>query len=521
MKNTSTPVLDIPWNILESIFSTIGSRPAESGGAMGASSDSENGNRISHFHFDKTASTTVATYSPDHDTLNRLFRESWGPENIRLKGFIHSHPGNMNRPSMGDEIYAGRILNYISDLEYLWLPIINTVPDTGQFSLTPWVAYRAKKGVSITPAKVRVTDIPKDFSNSQTKLALTPEIMEGMETDKLVLSPISPATSQPQKPRVDTTFDRVKKAYDLPRLAKSRVIVIGAGGAAAWVEDLARAGVGQFVLIDPDTVAEPNLATQQTYRKDIGRPKVDCIAERIRDINPKAKVLAHQAYLDDFDDEEIRRMAFSRIDGKKPKQTLICGLTDSFQAQARVNLIALNLGLPSLCAQVYAQGRAAEITFTYPGITPACHRCILSSRYQYFLDDGEENTVTSHGTPIFSTTRLNAAKGFVALGLLHVGSNHQRWSNMIERVGDRNFVQIRMDPDIASTLGIHKFDTEFSGNASFSDDVFWATVEPECPETGYLHCPDCGGTGDLRNAIGSIEDTRIIPTAAAEEIVEA
>src|SRR5947209_191492 len=67
---------------------------------------------------------------------------------------------------------------------------------------------------------------------------------------------------------------------------------------------------------------------------------------------------------------------------QSPVITLLCGLTDSFWAQAQVNRLALHLGIPSLCAQQYQYGQAAEITFTYPGVTPACHRCMLNSRYK-------------------------------------------------------------------------------------------------------------------------------------------
>jgi ThiF family len=176
-----------------------------------------------------------------------------------------------------------------------------------------------------------------------------------------------------------------------------RVVSIGTGGAATFCEDFAHAGVGEQVLIDPDTVAEPNLATQRVYRRDIGRPKVDSIAERIRDINPNARVIARQASRDDLSDAAFEHLAKEPIghSRRKPATTLIGGFTDSFAAQARVNRLALQSGWPSLCAQVYREGRGAEITFTVPGVTPACHRCILRCRYEAYLEEEFQNDVTS------------------------------------------------------------------------------------------------------------------------------
>jgi hypothetical protein len=322
--------------------------------------------------------------------------------------------------------------------------------------------------------------------------------------------PVPPVTVPPYD--LAETFKRVRGAYDLERLAHCRIIYVGAGGAASFIEDLARAGVGEHVLIDPDIVAEVNLATQQAYRRDIGRAKVECIAERIRDINLNAVAVARQQRLEEISDAEFRELAFAPLNGSRPVVTLLCGLTDNFAAQARVNRLALQLGLPSLCAQVYREGRAAEVTFTYPGVTPACHRCILSSRYKAYLEQGFKNDVTSDGTPIFATTRLNALKGFVTMAILHHGTAHARWGGLLARIANRNLAQIRMDPDLATKLGMKVFERVFGGGDReriLFDDVVWLPQDPDCLEkNGRPTCPDCCGTGDLRDASGKFGDTR-------------
>jgi len=548
MKSCS-PVLSLSWEVLAAVINTIGRLRAESGGAIGGN---DNGSETSHYHFDESSRNSSVTYSPDHKYLNRLFKLNWNPKGIRLRGFIHSHPGRMGRPSYGDEIYAERILKAIDDLEYLWLPIVNTVPDTGMFRLSPWAAYRAERGVSVVNGQVQIVNSPQESSLTVCGVNVLKSIRTGVPLNEIVIGkqetqgltvPLYIAGSQdpavqkvqaqvsaPQHEAPDwreeaaksfnvhNTFDRVRSAYDLELMRKARIIAVGAGGAADWLESMARAGLGQIVMIDPDVVSETNLATQQTYRKDIGRPKVDCIAERIRDINPTARTVAIQKSLDDITDIEMRRLAVEPIDGCEAERTVICGLTDSFFAQARVNRLALHLGIPSLCAQVYKEGRGAEITFTYPGVTPACHRCILSSRYRHFMEHSKENEVTSHGTPIFATTRLNAIKGFLALALIHHGSQHPRWGNMLSRIGKRNLVQLRMDPDFAETLGIKVFDRVLDGadkDKLFFDDIVWLPEDQECPETGYERCPDCGGTGDLRDAVGKFSNTMFQPQAVS------
>ncbi len=550
------PILQLSWALVRNVMTSIGQLPAESGGPIGGSDE---GPQVTHFHFDESSRTSRATYSPDHQLLNRLFKTEWNPQRIRLRGFMHSHPGRFGRPSAGDEVYAERILAAIEDLDCLWLPIVNTVPDTGGFHLVPWAVYRTERGVQVVRAKVQVFDVPQHLELNGFQEGDLELIRSGAALDLIAIGkhgqdaahqdaePVGAAdagrkagvagrrraservritrdqASRETVASIDTgaTFDRVRDAYDLPLMHASRIIAVGAGGAADWLEQLSRAGLGQFVLIDSDVVTETNLATQQTYRRDIGRPKVDCIAERIRDIHPTAKTIALQKRLDDdLSDEEIRRLAQDPIDGRTARRTILCGLTDDFFAQARVNRLALKLGLPSLCAQVYKEGRGAEVTFTFPGVTPACHRCILSSRFRHFFDQGNRNAVTSHGTPIFATTRLNAIKGFALLALLHHGSEHPRWGKLLARIGKRNLVQVRMDPDFAETMGLTVFDRVFEHadqNRLLFDDTVWLPQDPECLATGYPNCPDCGGTGDLRDAIGKLADTRQTVQACATE----
>jgi len=80
----------------------------------------------------------------------------------------------------------------------------------------------------------------------------------------------------------------------LARLAAAKVVVFGVGGVGSYVvEALARAGVGELTLVDFDDVDLTNI-NRQLHALDttVGQPKVDLMAERVRLINPRAKVTA-------------------------------------------------------------------------------------------------------------------------------------------------------------------------------------------------------------------------------------
>ena len=508
------PTVYVARDVLAAIRETIGRLPAEHGGVLG-------GDRavgvVTHFYFDHSGERTSGAYSPDDRRINALLREEWNPAGIQFMGFVHSHPPGFHRPTPGDEIYARRILDHMTDLEYLLLPIV--LPEVGGvYELLPYVYLRDAadghaQGTSFLPLEARtpVTGVQATTSKSAPSSAPLDVAVAGADGGALGRAA---ATATPYD--LSATFRRVRDAYDLPRLARCRLVMVGVGGAVAFGEEMARAGVGEFVLIDPDIVSETNLATQQVYRRDLGRPKVECLAERIQDINPTAAVVPCRLGLDDLDDDAFAQLAQAslRASGELPVVTLLCGFTDDFFAQARVNRLALHLGLPSLAAQVYQEGRGAEIVYTYPGVTPACQRCVLSSRYRAFLDGHYHNQVTSDSTPIFATTRLNAIKGFVALALLHHGSVHPRWGGLLARMGNRNLVQVRLDPDFSANLGLRVFDRVLGGGDQsrlLFDETVWLPQVEESPAHGYAPCPDCGGSGDLRTAKGSFEDTRQMP----------
>lgn len=519
--------LRVSLSVLAEIKNSVGTLPPERGGMLGGRPED---GVVTHFHFDKTATSESLIYSPDVDVLNPLLKDDWNPKGIRLLGFAHSHPG-LREPSRGDLEYSQRILEANPELDRLLIPIVISAADSGRFEFQPFAVVRGDDGVEVSRLDLEVVDESgQPLNDWETALVeksvvlnadTAPDAVAGVPHD--VAKPTYDATDRTigvDRPTTDgdvegETFRRVVRAYDLDRLRTSRLIYVGAGGAASFIEEAARTGVGQHVLIDPDVVAETNLATQQTYRRDIGRPKVEAIADRIRDINPNALVVPLHRSLDDIDDGEFEFLASGRSGRWPVSQTLLCGFTDNFFPQARVNRLALQFGLPSLCAQVYQEGRGAELTFTHPLLTRACHRCILDPRFRAYLEEGYRNDVTSDSAPIFSTTRLNALKGFIALSLLHYGSEHPRWGRMLERIGTRNLVQVRMDPDVATTLGLGVFDRVLGTADSdriFFDESLWLSQEAEDGRAGRRRCPDCGGTGRLLDSAGTFSDTRIMRT---------
>lgn len=85
----------------------------------------------------------------------------------------------------------------------------------------------------------------------------------------------------------------------LEKLKNSKVVVFGIGGVGSFVvESLVRAGVGNLVLVDNDTVCISNLNRQiHATTKTVGMVKVEAMKERIALINPECNVEAKQIFI--------------------------------------------------------------------------------------------------------------------------------------------------------------------------------------------------------------------------------
>jgi adenylyltransferase/sulfurtransferase len=84
------------------------------------------------------------------------------------------------------------------------------------------------------------------------------------------------------------------------RLANARVLVVGAGGlGSATVPYLAAAGIGTIGVVDTDVVELSNLHRQTAHgMADIGRRKLDSIADTVAAIDPEIRVVLHADRLD-------------------------------------------------------------------------------------------------------------------------------------------------------------------------------------------------------------------------------
>jgi hypothetical protein len=150
---------------------------------------------------------------------------------------------------------------------------------------------------------------------------------------------------------------------DASRLAASTVLIAGAGNIGSHLApQLARAGVGALRILDRDTVEAKNLATQDYRPGDVGRPKAEVLAERLRAQFPGRTV---EAWVGDL---ENLPLGMAAVD-------VVLGALDSRRArQVLASELAWPQGVPVIDGGV-GEGLLGRVQVFVPGADTGCLEC--------------------------------------------------------------------------------------------------------------------------------------------------
>ena len=458
--------------VYSQIRRTIGTRKPEQGGILGSS----DGIHIDYYYFDESAERTSASYTMNTKALNEVIH-AWNDNGIQLVGIIHSHPQGVTRPSHGDMLTARHIIETIDVKGKFFTPIVQ-------------VSHKLNGDIRIYP-----------YTFEQTvEMREQPLVIEEASEEEL-----DEKRRKELAKKAPYRFKRIENVFPDNVMAKKGVICVGCGGSRPFIESLARCGVGTFVLIDGDVVEDTNIATQGTYISEIGKLKTEVIKDRIMDINPMARVVCINEYLDD----KITDAEFLHITGlskHKESNVLLCGCTDNFYAQDRCAQLSVKYGVPYLAAQIFAGGIGHEVIFSYPGVTRSCPRCMLESRYKKELTSMGNGTGSSAGAAVCVTDYLNSIKTYTALSILCYDEKNTPYFHALDKLADRNYLMTRC----SYSMNAPAFET-LDVLAQQETDLSFPYVTVAIGQTPETRCPLCGGTGDLHLIKGRIRDTRVLP----------
>lgn len=461
----------ITAEVYEEIKRTIGCRKPEQGGILGSS----DGKHIDYYYFDKTADRSSASYTMDTKALNEVIHK-WNDDGIQLVGIIHSHPQGINRPSYGDMETAKHIIETIDVQGKFFTPIVQ-------------VSSKLNGDIKIYPYTFEQTVEMKNQAM----------VIEESSVDK-----IEERRLKELDKKAPNRFKRIESVFPDNIMNKKAVNCVGLGGSRPFIESLARCGVSTFFLWDGDKIEDTNIATQGAFISEIGKFKCEVTKERILDINPLAKVVCINRFLDhSVTDEEFAMI--TGIDKYKKEDFLMLGCTDNFYAQDRCAQLSLKYGVPYLAAQIFEKGKGHEVIFWYPGVTPSCPRCMLESRYKKMLSSTEKGTGSSAGAAVCVTDYLNAIKSYMAINILCYGEKNTPYYHNLDKYADRNYLMTKCSDDFSAPAFKPIKEVESKEN-----DLSFPFLTIAIGQSPEKNCSLCGGTGNINYTKFDIKDTRCI-----------
>jgi molybdopterin/thiamine biosynthesis adenylyltransferase len=190
---------------------------------------------------------------------------------------------------------------------------------------------------------------------------------------------VEPAAAAAEEPEIqqltDPEIERYARQLVLPEwgaaaqlaLSEASVLVVGAGALGSPVAAyLAGAGVGRLGIVDDDAVELSNLHRQLLhYTPDLGVPKAESAAAKLRFLNPDVIVEPYQMRVD-----------ADNVAGLVEGQDLVVDCSDSFATRYVVNAACCAARVRLVEAGVL--GMAGMVMSIKPGRT-ACYRCAFPS----------------------------------------------------------------------------------------------------------------------------------------------
>lgn len=168
---------------------------------------------------------------------------------------------------------------------------------------------------------------------------------------------------------------RNKGIVDNVYLKDSYALIVGCGSVGSFIAlELAKCGVGNFILVDNDTFSYHNISRHQCGILDVGKRKIDAIEERLYQINPNITVIKYYNIIQDVFLDELKNV----LNGKNG---IIINCGDNRLSSYYSNKIAMDLGLYFLSAGASYLAAYGELFWYIPNANLPCYACFYGNNF--------------------------------------------------------------------------------------------------------------------------------------------
>ena len=224
------------------------------------------------------------------------------------------------------------------------------------------------------PQCSEILDIASSLISSLPALD-EPQVSILVSEDDHVRACVRPKSSEPleqaavlRQPRKAQLYSRSHGILESGLLEDRKVAVVGLGsGGSQVVTELAKAGVGKFVLVDFDRIELHNIVRHVCGLSDLGRLKTNVMRDRILDKNPFAEVEIYNTNINNL--EDARKI----LKGSD----IIIAATDNIRSRLNINTLSIELGIPTLYGKCAVRAAGGEVLRVRPKAGP-CFSCIYA-----------------------------------------------------------------------------------------------------------------------------------------------
>ena len=195
---------------------------------------------------------------------------------------------------------------------------------------------------------------------------------------------------------VTQLFSRNTGLLESAEMLNKRAVLVGCGSVGSFVAmELARSGVGKFVLCDTDTLEIHNICRHQCGFDDLGRYKVDAVKDKILNINPSAEVITYRSIIQRVPEDELSQFL--------GRDTIIIGGGDNRASADWACKLAIKTDSTFVSTCCWTRAFAGEIFYWASGRNLSCYSCALGglidderpeSHATYFGSDEEKKSLS-------------------------------------------------------------------------------------------------------------------------------
>jgi hypothetical protein len=277
------------------------------------------------------------------------------------------------------DMYSGKLLGYLHPSTSIF-----NIVCTDEFP-NPNAKDINQIGVIINKHTSHTIDwIREEYTSNDLKLVSKPEVEFGQilavrEGDRITFfTSEGIICKQESYSLVIDLFSRNTGILESEFMLDKSVLIAGCGSVGSLVAlELARSGVGKFLLVDSDILSYHNLCRHQCGIADVGKYKVDAVEERILQINSTAKILKHVGIIETVTKEVFEE--FCNTD------TLIIGCADNREGDLYANNKAKSFKCSFMSIGFMKRAFAGEIFYSLYNSAP-CYNCLYEARENISLN---------------------------------------------------------------------------------------------------------------------------------------